>query len=182
MAWTLGLGSSLDTRGRLLNNIVRFVRPRFCVEAGTFFGMSALYIAHALGRLGEGGSLDTIEPMETFHAKASALLSSAFPDTVTCHQGTSVAVLPSLTERLPGIDFFFHDAEHTGEAYIRDFGLVVDALHPGSVVVFDDIRWGESNEGEVEYQCYRGWREVVADPRVCRAAEVGREIGIALIA
>lgn len=182
VAWTLGLGSSLAKRGRLLYNIVRFLRPRVCVEAGTFFGMSALYIAHALGRLGEGGSLHTIEPVDTFHAKASFLLSSTYPDTVTCHKGTSVQVLPSLTERLPGIDLFFHDAEHTGAAYVRDFRLVVDALHPGSVVVFDDIRWGESGKAEGEHQCYRGWREVVATPRVCRAAEMGKEMGIALIA
>lgn len=181
VAWTIGVGSSFARRGRLLYQVVRFMRPRICVEAGSFFGMSGLYMSHALTRVCRGGTMHTIEPVEEIHKKVSALLTSRFPDVATCHRGTTQDVLPGLIRELPQIDLFFHDNGHSGEIYVRDFGLVLDGLRPGSVVLYDDIRLPETTQGIATPGCYEGWCEVASHPRVARAAEIASEMGILLI-
>lgn len=181
VASTMGRSSSFARRGRLLYQVVRFMRPTICVEAGSFFGMSGLYLSHALTRIGRGCSLHTIESAEELYRKASALLTSRFPDVATCHHGRTQNVLPDLVRDLPPIDFFFHDATHSRAAYVRDFQLVLDGLRPGSVVLFDDIRLPEVTRGVSTPGCYEGWREVASHPRVARAAEIGSEMGILLL-
>ena len=64
VAWAFGIGSSSVKKGRLLYTTIRFMRPSICVEAGSFFGISAFYILSALNRYSKQGQLHTIEVSE----------------------------------------------------------------------------------------------------------------------
>ena len=80
-----------------------------------------------------------------------------------------------------GMDFVFHDASHSRDAYVRDFELLAAGLPPGAVVLFDDIRWEDERRAGASAQTYAGWTAVVAHARVRRAAELDRNMGILLL-
>ena len=181
VSWAFGIGSSFAKRGRFLYTTVRFMRPTTCIEAGSYFGMSALFILFALSCYGDQGRLHTIEASEPIFSVSSAVLKSRFGDMVTCHCGLTQNVLPSVLPEAGTVDLFFHDNGHSRDDYVRDFTVVLESLKPGSVVIYDDIRWGEGTAIDPPPRCYDGWMEVVSHPRVKRAAEIGSEMGLVLM-
>lgn len=172
--------SSFGYKGRVLNSIIRIMRCEKCLELGTAYGMSALFILEALNSIGSG-HLTTIEGLEFQFTLASKLLNNNYGNRVSCHLGMTQEILPELVKSIGKIDFMFHDAAHTEEHYIRDFTNVLPILLPGSVIVFDDIRWNNKKFTTKNPRCYRGWMKIIAHPRVIWAIEIDKKIGIALL-
>jgi predicted O-methyltransferase YrrM len=186
--WALDVGlhllisSSFGNKGRILFNIVRFMRSKCCLELGTAYGMSALFILGALRTYAKPGYLATVESMEPQFSLGSSMLKSRHGESVECRFGHTAHVLPELAKSLGSIDFMFHDCGHSREDYIRDFSLVCDALAPGAVVMFDDIRWMPPRDLlEGDPHTYDGWKEVIAHPRVRRAVEIDSMFGMFLM-
>jgi predicted O-methyltransferase YrrM len=175
------VASSLGEKGRILFNVARLMRSERCLEIGTAYGASALFILSALKKSGTLGHLMTIEGFEPQFSIASAMLDQRYGDTVCCKFGLSKNVLPEVTSSLGKIDLMFHDAGHSREDYVRDFGHVVEILAPGAVVLFDDIRWQDSKWSQGSSDTYHGWREVIAHPRVRRAVEIDDLVGLLLM-
>lgn len=176
------LSSSFGNKGRILFNIVRFMRSECCLELGTAYGMSALFILGALKSYAKSGYLATVEGREPQFSVGSSLLKREHGEVVSCHFGDIEQVLPGLVKSLGSIDFMFHDAGHSREDYVRDFTLVSEALAPGSVVLFDDIRWEPSPRTfEGDPRPYDGWKEVIAHRRVRRAVEIDGLLGLFLV-
>ena len=174
--------SSLGNKGRILFSTVRFMRSECCLELGTAYGMSALFILGALKSYANSGSLATVEGMEPQFSLSSSMLKRQHGEVVSCHFGHTDQVLPELVKSLGSIDFMFHDAGHTREDYVRDFNLVCEALTPGAVVLFDDIRWEASARMcQGDPRPYEGWKEVIAHGRVRRAVEVDGSLGLFLV-
>jgi len=178
VAWHFRISSSFPKKGRLLDSLVRFMRPVCCVEAGTAYGMSALFVLSALEKYCEGGSLYTVEAFDPQYSLSSNLLTSHFEGKVKCYRGLTGDTLPSVVTEAGGVDLFVHDAGHSRDDYVNDFTSVVDSLQPGSIVLFDDIRWDDPRFCETPPRCYEGWREVAAHSRVCHAVEVGSNMGL----
>ena len=151
------------------------------VELGTYWGMSALFLLEALETAGPDAHLTTVELHESIHRKASALIHSRFDGRATCINGPSLQVVPELARTLTGVDLLFHDAEHSGEAYVRDFNAAEPFLAPGALVLFDDIRWFDRGYVATDPKCYEGWMEVTRHPRVRRAIEIGGYMGAVLL-
>ena len=60
--------SSLGAKGRILFNVVRFARSEHCLELGTAYGLSALFILAALKAYAKSGHLATVEGWDpNFH-------------------------------------------------------------------------------------------------------------------
>ena len=135
------ISSSFGNKGRVLFNIVRFARSQNCLELGTAYGMSALFILAALTTYAKSGHLATLEGFEPQFSLSSSLLKRQYGENVTCHFGKTASALPQLVNSLGTIDFMFHDCGHSRDDYIRDFNHVSKILAPGAVVLFDDIRW-----------------------------------------
>jgi predicted O-methyltransferase YrrM len=76
------------------------------------------------------------------------------------------------------IDFLFDDAGHSREDYIRDFGVAIQGITPGGVLLFDDIRWDDPRFRAKTPETYRGWRKVVMHPRVKQAVEIDGTLGL----
>jgi predicted O-methyltransferase YrrM len=95
-------------------------------------------------------------------------------------------MLGTVAEMGRAFDLMFHDADHSGDSYVGDFGRVLPVLKPGAVVVFDDIRWQRDASARPlgsspQMDCHAGWLRVTEHPRVRRAVEVDRSIGIVLL-
>lgn len=181
VAWHFAKASCNMRKGRVMTAIVRFMRPVRCLEIGTAFGFSASVIASALERFSPHGRLLTIELSQVRHRLASALLANLFQERVTCRRGDKAAVLAPAAREMAPVDFVFHDGGHSGDDYVRDFGTILEALAPGGVVLFDDIRWRNPRQPEVDPRCHEGWCGVVDHPRVERAVEVGPNLGLLMV-
>ena len=154
--------SSPPRKARLLSAIIRFCQTERCLEVGTGFGLSSLFIVHMLKARGCRGFLATVEGYEPKFSSSSEALKNRFGDMVSCHFGKTEDILPAVVKSMGSIDFMFHDGGHYKENYIRDFSAACTALVPGSVVLFDDIRYESRLFRETPHYTYEGWREVVA--------------------
>jgi predicted O-methyltransferase YrrM len=143
--------------------------------------MSALFMLEALETAGPDAHLITVEHSEASSRKASALIHAHFNGRATCIHGRTEDVVPDLARTMTGVDMMFHDAGHSGEAYVRDFAAAAAFLAPGSIVLFDDIRWFDRALVSSDPKCYDGWMEVTRHPRVRRAGEIDGYMGVVLL-
>ena len=174
--------SSFGRKGRILFNLVRFMRSENCLELGTAVGMSALFILAALTAYAKSGHLATVEGDEFLFSISSSLLKQRYGEAVACHFGQTESILPALVKSLGTIDFMFHDCGHSRDQYIHDFSQVSEILAPGAVVLFDDIRWEHAcfpSKGGA--RTHEGWQAVVGHHRVRRAVEIDDDLGLLLI-
>src|SRR5206468_9569765 len=81
------ISSSFGTKGRILSTVVRFTRAKQCLELGTAYGMSALFILEALKAQGEETRLTTLEGSERQFSLSSKTLKSRYGNQVFCEFG-----------------------------------------------------------------------------------------------
>jgi catechol O-methyltransferase len=134
-----------DEKGEILDAAIRRTEPRQLLELGTYYGYSALRSARVMP---EGSRLVSIEFNADNAAIARRIWDHAGIDeelTVLVGTlgdgGTTIARLESEHGFASGsLDFVFID--HEKSAYLPDLGRILDQgwLHPGSVVVADNIR------------------------------------------
>jgi catechol O-methyltransferase len=154
-----------DEKGEILDAAIRRIEPRRLLELGTYCGYSALRMARVMP---EGARLVSIEFNADNAAIARRILGHAgIGEEVTVLVGTlddggaTIEALESEHGLAGGsLDFAFID--HDKSAYLPDLKRILDRgwLHPGSVVVADNIR----RPGVPDYREFmraeegRGWR------------------------
>ena len=173
--------SSFGDRGRILTAVIRYTRSRHCLELGTAYGMSALFMLEALKAQGEDTHLTTVEGSQLQHLTASQILKTRYGDRVSCEYGWTGQVLPQMIKSISPVNFLFHDAGHSRKDYTSDFHTLLPVLAPGAVVLIDDINWNDPRFYSGNPQCYKGWREVVSHPRVRWAVEIDNSMGLLLV-
>ena len=158
-------------QGRLLEMLVRMLRPRRVLEIGTFTGYSALSMAAGLE---DGAELHTVEvDDEQEEFIRSYFARSPHGDKITLHIGSALEIAPKLGGEF---DMVFIDGDKREyPAYYRmlmgdDGGRRL--VHGGSVLIADNILWSgkvvqpiahhdRHTQALVEFN-----RMVVEDPRV----------------
>jgi predicted O-methyltransferase YrrM len=178
VGWHFRISSSFPKKGRVMDSLIRFMRPQCCVEAGTAYGMSALFVLSALESYCSDARLYTVEAFDPQYSLSSKLLVERFGERVRCYRGLTQDTLDGMATDAGSIDLFIHDAGHSRDDYVNDFERIVASLASGSVVLFDDIRWDDPRFMKTPARCYEGWKEVVAHPRVCQAVELGSNMGL----
>lgn len=153
-----------DEKGELLESAVRRVQPRLALELGTYCGYSALRIARAMP---DGGRLVSLELVEDNAGVARRIHEHAgVADRVSVVVGTldDGRTMDAL-EREHGfgagaVDVVFID--HAKHAYLPDLERLLERgwLHPGSVVVADNVRFPGAPEYRAHMQREEGrtWR------------------------
>ncbi|MDE6507382.1 MAG: class I SAM-dependent methyltransferase [Alistipes sp.] len=127
-------------QGRLLEMLVRMLRPRRVLEIGTFTGYSALSMAAGLE---EGAQLDTIEVDDELEEMAQSYFDrSPHGAKIRLHIGSALDIAPTL-----GVEFdlvFIDGDKREYPAYYRmllgDDGSKA-LVHSGSILVADNILW-----------------------------------------
>lgn len=175
------ISSSEGIKGRILTTVVRFTRSSNCLELGTAYGMSAIFILEALRAQGADSRLTTLEGYPPLFSMSSPLLTDRYGSQVACRLGSTQEALPGLVDTLGPLDLLFHDAGHSRDDYVRDFQAVLPRLSDGAVVLIDDIRWESGRFVQGDPRCYEGWLELVGHPRVRRAAEINETMGALLL-
>jgi catechol O-methyltransferase len=156
-----------DEKGAILDNSVRRTNPRLVLELGTYCGYSALRMARAMSAEARLVSVEfnpanaEIARRIWDHAGVGARLTA-----VVGALGDGGATLERLESEhgctAGSVDLVFID--HAKNAYLGDLERIVARgwLHPGSVVVADNIK----RPGAPEYRAYmraaegRRWRSV----------------------
>ena len=162
-----------DEKGALLDAAVRRTAPRLILELGTYCGYSALRMARALPA---DGRIVSIEFSDANARVARRILEHAgVADRVTVVVGTlgdgggTIDVLEQqhgVTASVVDLVFIDHDKG----AYLPDLERLLARgwLHPGTVVVADNVRF----PGAPEYRAYmsreegRTWRTTEHDTHV----------------
>jgi len=143
-----------DEKGELLDTAVRRADPALVLELGTYCGYSALRIARAA----PSSRVFSVELSEANAAVARRIWRHAgVEDRITCvvgtigDGGTTLDRLRSEYGFAPGaLDFVFID--HHKDAYLTDLLSILgrDWLHPGSIVVADNV----GIPGSPKYRAY----------------------------
>lgn len=162
-----------DEKGEILDAAVRAARPKRVLELGTYCGYGAMRLARAAG---PDALVHTVEFSEANADIARRIIDHAgLTDRITVVVGTlgddgmTAIYLSKVAEFAGGeLDFVFID--HAKDAYLPDLRTIESEgwLHPGSVVVADNIKV----PGAPDYRAYmqeqegRAWRTQEHDTHV----------------
>ena len=156
-----------DEKGAILDQAVRRAAPRRALELGAYVGYSALRIARALP---SGGHLFSVELNPANAEIARRIVAHAgVANRITFIVGSlgdGGRTLADLRDKhgfsAGSLDFVFID--HAKQAYLPDLLRILDAgwLHPGSVVVADNVRFPGAPKYRRYMQAEQGkrWRSV----------------------
>ena len=154
-------------QGKLMEMIVRMVRPQRVLEIGTFTGYSALCMAAGLP---EGGLIDTCEVDDELEMMILSFFErSAHGEKIRLHIGSALDIAPSLGECY---DLVFIDGDK--REYTAYYEMLFDneLVKSGSWILADNILWyGKVVEpvakGDKQTQAIIDFNaHIVADPRV----------------
>lgn len=123
-------------QGKLLEMLVRMMRPRRILEIGTFTGYSALSLARGLE---DGAFIDTIEVDDELEdIAANYFAESEYGSRIRHHIGSALEVVPRLGEVY---DMVFIDGDK--REYPDYYRMLMDGgyVRSGSVMLADNILW-----------------------------------------
>lgn len=81
-------------------------------------------------------------------------------------EGNFDSVLPNLLPTLAPLDLVFIDGNHSYEATIRYFEMLLSKVHNESIFIFDDIYWSEGMK--------KAWNEIQNHPSVQCTVDIFR--------
>lgn len=158
-------------QGRLLELLVRMIRPRAVLEIGTFTGYSALALAAGLD---DDATLDTIETDDELQELAQSFFDrSEHGHKIRLHIGSALKLAPRLGRRF---DLVFIDGDK--REYPDYYRMLLGdrdgrpLVRSGSVLIADNILWSGKVIGPVarndrHTQALLEFNRTVADdPRV----------------
>lgn len=127
----------------LLYGLIAGLRPRRCLEIGTFKGGSALIITAALDDLGEG-RLACVDPEPKVLPEHWATIAHR----ATLFAAPSPAILPEASRAVGGkFDFALIDGDHSTEGVLRDIEGTFPLLEDHAYLLFHDAHNAETAEG-----------------------------------
>jgi hypothetical protein len=146
----------------LLYVIVRWLRPKWCLETGVYYGGNSAFILSALSRNGSGTLLSIDLPDSRIRRTQEGEgrhplvgdselydenLEPGFliPDYLRPHwksvEGNSLSVIPTLDVNF---EFYIHDSDHSFNFMSRELELAHGRMSAGGTIVADDINWSNA--------------------------------------
>ena len=123
-------------QGKLLEMLVRMLRPRRILEIGTFTGYSAISMAAGLE---EGAVIDTFEVDDELEMIAADFFErSGVGDKIRQHIGSALDLAPQLGEKY---DLVFIDGDKREYRAYYEMLFEHDMVHPNSFILADNILW-----------------------------------------
>lgn len=123
-------------QGKLMEMLVRMLRPRRILEIGTFTGYSALCMAAGLD---DGGIIDTCEIDDELEEMICSFFDrSKHGSKIRLHIGSALEIAPTLGERY---DLVFMDGDK--REYTAYYDMLMDngLVGSGSFILADNILW-----------------------------------------
>ena len=123
-------------QGKLLEMLVRMLRPRRILEIGTFTGYSAISMAMGLE---EGALIDTFEVDDELEMIAADFFErSGCGDKIRQHIGSALDLAPTLGEKY---DLVFIDGDKREYRAYYEMLFEHNLVHSNSFILADNILW-----------------------------------------
>lgn len=121
-------------QGKLLEFLVRMIRPLKVLEIGTFTGYSAICMGRGLP---EGGKILSVDVNDELKGLASSFINKAdLSDKIELVNGNAIDILPKRTD---AFDLIFIDGEKT--EYPDYLKVCLPLLNPGGYILADNVLW-----------------------------------------
>jgi predicted O-methyltransferase YrrM len=153
--------------GRLLHRLARSFEAEQVLEIGTAMGISSMYIASAV----PASRMVTMEGCAMIADKAAGNFRKMDMQNIEVDVGNFDLHLEKTLATFNRLDFVFLDGNHRQEATMRYFNQVMPKLHPGSIMVIDDIHRSKCMQ--------RAWKEIREHEKVSISIDLFR-LGIVL--
>ena len=141
-------------KGEALHLLVEHLQPSGLLEIGTHFGIGTLYLSEALHSTKK---IITLEGDPTHAAEARALFHSFQKNNIEVVEGNFNDTLPPTLTAFPEMEFVYVDGNHTEEATLRYFEILLQHKNI-TCIVFDDIYWSKG--------MMRAWKQICFDSRI----------------
>lgn len=123
-------------QGKLLEMLVRMLRPRRILEIGTFTGYSAISMAMGLE---DGALIDTFEIDDELEMIAADFFErSGCGNKIRQHIGSALEIAPTLGEKY---DLVFIDGNKREYRAYYEMLFDNDMVHPNTFILADNILW-----------------------------------------
>jgi predicted O-methyltransferase YrrM len=129
---------SLPSRfAKLLFRLVRKLKPNVILETGTGLGFSSAALAS--GNI--NGKIYTVDAVEQLSNIARAYHHQSEIRNINYIIGNADDVLENIASVIKPVDLVYLDANHTSDATLRYFQILLRHLSSDACVVVDDIHW-----------------------------------------
>ncbi len=139
---------------KLLFKIVNYFHPQNIIELGTSLGISTLYLANTAKQ----AQVYTIEGDKQIYNIANSYFNLLEQNNIKSFNNNFDDILPEILDELEYVDCAYIDGNHTKEATLRYFNLLLPKLTNKSVLIFDDIYWSK--------EMLSAWNEIKANKQV----------------
>lgn len=147
-------------QGRFLTMLVQLLKPKVCLEVGTFTGYGALCIARGLSGEGHLHTIEINEELKRFHDKYFA--EAGLENHITVYYQPAAEVITNIEGP---IDFAFIDADK--ETYSTYLDLLVPMMRSGGLIVADNVLWSgkviEDEAQDIDTIAVRAFNQRVVD-------------------
>ena len=141
-------------KGEALHLLVEHLQPSGLLEIGTHFGIGTLYLSEPLHSTKK---IITLEGDSTHAAEARTLFHSFQKENIEVVEGNFNDTLPTTLNAFPEMEFVYVDGNHTEEATLRYFEILLQHKNI-TCIVFDDIYWSKG--------MMSAWKKICADARI----------------
>jgi predicted O-methyltransferase YrrM len=139
--------------GELLFRLLNYFNPTQVLELGTSLGLSSLYMAKA----SPNTLITSIEGCPNTHAFAKKTIESAGIKNIEPINASFDDAFKTLLQDKK-FDLVYIDGNHTYEATITYFNLLLEKTNENSILIFDDIYWTADMTS--------AWKEIKEHPKV----------------
>jgi predicted O-methyltransferase YrrM len=140
--------------GRLLCRIASDLKPDIILEFGTSVGIGSMYLASANPDI----EVHTVEGNPMLAEVAAENFKRLDFENIILHNKSFREFLsdPLLAEKRRVLVWV--DGDHRGESMKMYLEILLGKAAPGSIIIFDDIRWSSS--------MYKGWKDIQKNPSI----------------
>lgn len=147
-------GISTQKQSELFYRLINYLKPSCIIELGTSLGVNTIYLAKA----NTHSKVYSIEGSKALSDFAKHLAEKNKADNISFICEKFDHALPALLKRLGQAELVYVDGNHTYEATLHYFNLLLDYTTENTVLIFDDIYWSEGMT--------RAWEEITNHPKV----------------
>lgn len=146
----------------ILFQMIRYYQCKNILEIGTCLGVGTAAMGSS-----NNAKINTIEGSKELRKFTNAYFNEQFKNNqVNFIEGNFDEVLPNLLPALPPLDLAFIDGNHSYEATIRYFEMLISKVHNESIFIFDDIYWSAGMK--------QAWSEIQNHPKVQSTVDIFR--------
>ncbi len=139
-------------RQQLLSRLAQYFSPDTVLELGTSLGMGTMALALGVPL----GEVTTVEGCVATSEKASYYFSAFDVKNIHLETSTFESFFRETTSET--FDLVYVDGNHSKDATLQYFEMLLKYAHNDSVFIFDDIYWSK--------EMTEAWQEIVAHPKV----------------